>query len=148
MKKILLMLSLMFSCLSPAALIEIDFDQDSYGLNEIANGRLVVSDFDQALGGFFTEFNYQTAGLELHNWQFGAGFDQGATDEENNPGSLYLAEYSWSFDADYLANLQGTSFTLASFSFKALAVGQQSLTLNPANSGLLNIDFDDISIMK
>lgn len=145
MKKIILMLSLMFSSVSQATLIEIDFDQDSYGVNETAYGRLIVSDFDQVLGGFFAELIYQTAGLELVDWQFGAGFDHGTTDEENNTGSLYLAEYSWSFDDVFLADLQGTSFTLASFSFKALSVGQQFLTVNPGNSGLLNIDFDGIT---
>jgi len=147
MKKIILMLSLMFSNLSQAALIEVELDKDNYEINEIVYGQLVVSDFAKTLGWFTAILNYDSANLELLDWQFGTGFGNGLTDDESNLNSLFLDE-STLYDLDeghLLASLQGDSFMLASFSFRALTAGLQSITFDKNNSRLEFFDYDPVS---
>jgi hypothetical protein len=145
MKKLLILLSVLLSTYSQAGIIEINFDKDNYLLGETIYGELVVRDFDQALGGFFAEITYQPNSLSLIDWDFGNGFDDGITFDEHKSASLYLEEYTLSFDESYIANLQGTNFTLASFSFSASELGEHFVNFNLMNSALLDFDFGDIS---
>jgi len=145
MKNLLLILSLFISGFSQAGLIEIEFDQDNYQVNDTIYGQLIVSDFDETLGGFFAEMTYLPSNLSLIDWQFGSAFDFGSTYALSNAASLYLEEYTWSFDEGLLASLQGSRFMLASFSFTALTIGQQSIGFNRDSSGLLNFNFDDLT---
>lgn len=145
MKKILFMLSLLVSSFSQAALIGIELDQDNYEVNDTISGQIIVSDVDETLGWFWTTLNYQAADLALVDWSFGTGFDNGETSAENLAGTLYLEEQTWSFDESLLASLQGNSFILASFSFKALTAGLISLSFDEAESGLLNFDFAPVT---
>jgi len=145
MKKILLIISLMFSGFSQAALIELEFDKDNYEVNDTVYGQLVVSDFNETLGWFFTQLNYQSSHLELLDWQFGTGFDAGETKVVNLTNSLSLEEQTWSFDYSLLTSLQGSKFMLASFSFKALNAGLQSIDFDESNSFLQDFDFVDMT---
>lgn len=156
MKNLLLTLTLCsamaLASISNAAVISIDFGgQTQYDINDTVYGQLIVSDFDDTLGAFFAELNYQPANLALLNWQFGNGFDDGLgsyqfDDHDNLAGSLYLEDYSDLFaDINILNANQGSSFTLASFSFKALSSGQHDISLNAFNTGLLDFDNYDVN---
>lgn len=147
-----LCVAIIFSNISNAALISIDFGgQTEYDISDTIQGQLVVSDFDNTLGAFFAEINFQSADLSFINWQFGNGFDDGfgsyQFDDLNNvTGSLYLEDYSDFFaDINILNSNQGSSFILASFSFKALSAGQHDLSFNANKTGLLDFDNYDVS---
>ncbi|MFT5757193.1 MAG: hypothetical protein ACI9LM_001922 [Alteromonadaceae bacterium] len=142
-----LLIMILHSTISQASIIKVDIELDkvSYQQDDIIYAQLVVRDFSQALGGFFSMLNFQSNNLSLLDWQFGAGFDDGLTYEKALTNSLYLEEYSWaSTDENTLKSFQGSQFTLASFSFKALTAGTHLLSFEQGSSGLLDFDFGDV----
>lgn len=156
MKNLLLTLILCsamgLSNISNAAVISIDFGgQTQYDINDTIYGQLLVSNFDDTLGAFFAELNYQPINLALINWQFGNGFDDGFGSYQFNNhnhavGTLNLEDYSdFSADVDILNANQGNEFILASFSFQALNTGQHTLSLNAQNTGLIDFDNNDVN---
>ena len=153
MKNIFLLLAVLISFNSNAALISISLDKSQYQLNETISGQLVVSEFTESLGGFWAQLNFEPVVLSMESWQFGNGFDDGLGslqfDEYNESGgSLYLGDYSDLFaDTNVLLANQGTEFVLASFTAKSNSAGSHMLTSN--DFGLLNFgnDFVDVNFV-
>ena len=153
MKNIFLLLAVLISFNSNAALISISLDKSQYQLNETISGQLVVSEFTESLGGFWAQLNFDPVVLSMESWQFGNGFDDGLGslqfDEYNESGgSLYLGDYSDLFaDTNVLLANQGTEFVLASFTAKSNSAGSHMLTSN--DFGLLNFgnDFVDVNFV-
>ena len=150
MKNIVLLLAVLISFNSNAALISISLDKSQYQLNETISGQLVVSEFTESLGGFWAQLNFDPVVLSMESWQFGNGFDDGLGslqfDEYNESGgSLYLGDYSDLFaDTNVLLANQGTEFVLASFTAKSNFAGSHMLTSN--DFGLLNFDNDFVDV--
>ncbi|GAA6203957.1 PEP-CTERM sorting domain-containing protein [Thalassotalea sp. SU-HH00458] len=133
MKKILLIIVLMFSVNSQATIIALKFDQTEYNNNDSMTGQLVASDLSYSLGGFAGTINFDPSQLALTGWSFGNGFDDGLGSyfaaDDSVAGTLYLEDFA-DFFADELTLVanQGTSFVLASFTFNALSSGLQTVS--------------------
>lgn len=151
MKKFILLLVALVAFNGHAALIEITLDDNNYQLNDTVNGQIIVTDFNDLLGGFSTELNYNPSALQLLDWQLGDGFDDGFgsyqySEHDASLGRLVLDDYADFFaDTSILSSNQGNEFVLASFSFSALSVGSQVLGLNALNSELINFDNDFVA---
>lgn len=153
MKSILLALSLLFSGLSHATLIQLNTERSDYQIGETIVVTLSVSDFTDTLGGFWTEILYSSSAISLLDWQFGDGFDDGFGSYQDAEhvvasGSLYLQDYADVFaDESILAAKQGSSFVLATLSFLATEAGNILLSFNPDSFGSVNFanDFIDVN---
>ena len=134
MKNLLIALSLLISVNSHATLIELSFDQDSYGQNDVITGQLIASDLSYTLGGFASTIAFDDSQLALTGFTFGNGFDDGlgsySFGDDSIAGSLFLEDYAdaWA-DEMTIATNQGTSFVLASFTFTALSAGLNTVSL-------------------
>lgn len=134
MKKLLLTLVLLTSFASNATLISLDLDKTNYLENEVVTAQLNLTSLDYFLGGVVAEVNYDFNALELINWSFGNGFDDGlgsvSYSDNSVAGLFYLDDFA-DFGADEMilqAN-QGTGFTLATLTFRALSAGPQILSI-------------------
>ena len=134
MKKLLLTLVLLTSFASNATLINLDLDKTNYLENEVVTAQLNLTSLDYFLGGFVAEVSYDFNALELINWSFGNGFNDGLGHtpyaDDSIAGLFYLEDFAY-FDADEMvlqAN-QGTGFTLATLTFRALTAGPQILSV-------------------
>jgi len=146
MKKFLFLLVTLMTFNCQGALISVTLDKSEYQLNETMTGKLVVSNFNELLGGFWSQLEFGSSALAITDWQFGDGFDDGLGSlqfAEHNVvgGNIYFSDYSDPFaDTMTLTTNQGSEFVLASFTAETLRLGQHSLNLS--DFGLLNFDND------
>jgi len=144
MKNLLFAITLLVSVSSNATIIELSFDQDSYGQNDVITGQLIASDLDYTLGGFASTIAFDDSQLALTGWSFGNGFDDGfgsySYGDDSVAGSLFFEDYADFFADEFtIAANQGTSFVLASFTFTALTAGFNTVSLL-AGSEVLSLD--------
>ena len=71
MKNLLFAITLLVSVSSNATIIELSFDQDSYGQNDVITGQLIASDLDYTLGGFASTIAFDDSQLALIGCSFG-----------------------------------------------------------------------------
>jgi hypothetical protein len=148
MKKILLIIALMFSVNSQATLISLSFDQAEYNSNDSITGQLVASDFAYPLGGFSGAINFDPSQLALTGWSFSNGFDDGLGSyffaDDSVAGTLHLADFADLFadELTIVAN-QSSSFVLASFTFNALSSGIHTVSLL---QGLEVVSLDNLTL--
>ena len=151
MKTLFFALCLLFSCVSNAALIKFEPQYNSYQVGDVITLNLTISDFSETLGGFSAEILFPVSGLELLDWQFGIGFDDGLgkippyEEFDRLAGFLFLEDIS-ALEADetILAVNQGTRFTFASVSFLALEAGDLLFSFDPAKFVLLGFVSNDL----
>lgn len=134
MKKILLTIALLASFCCNATLITLDLDKATYDEGELITAQLAVDDIDYFMGGFAAEIGFDSSTIELVSWMFGDGFDDGfgsySYADDVVAGLLYLEDFAdLSADQAILESNQGSGFTLATFTFRALAAGPQVLSI-------------------
>lgn len=130
----------------PSAVLSFDPPSASGDINDIFVIDINIADFGYGtadpLAGFGFDILYDSSILGFESVSFGSllgdldplSFETDL-DTTLNPGILNLFELSWLSDTE-LEALQSDSFTLATVTFKGLAAGNSSLTLD-------NIDLTD-----
>jgi hypothetical protein len=153
MKNILLTLALLTSFVSNATLINLDLDKTNYFENEVVTAQLTVTDLDYFLSSFAATIGYDSNALALLNWTFGNGFDDGLGNspyaDDSVAGLFYLEDFA-DVDADEMilqAN-QGTGFTLATLTFRALTAGSQILSILGDDTEVVSLDGNSIDMFS
>lgn len=152
MKSILFALCVMFSGVSQAALIQLNAERSAYEIGDTINVTLFINDFNETLGGFWSEIIYSPSAISLLNWQFADGFDDGFgsysfAEHDAASGIIYFEDYADVLaDEAILAIKQGRGFGLVTLSFLALQAGDVMLRFNPSEVGALNFANEFINV--
>ena len=156
---VIFLLMLLLSSPATAVIISFSPSSDSVNINAVFDIDIVISDLYAAdssreiVSAFDLDILYDSALLNATAVTFGSllgdpdflSFET-ITDSVLSPGRIDLFELSLLTNADLLALQPNDSFTLATLSFKALAVGSSLLTFDPLVSPGINVTgYDPLS---
>jgi hypothetical protein len=142
MKFFLLFMLLTCSGFANATLMLLQPERSSYQVGDTIRLELKLTGLTTSVGSFWSRMVYQPSVLQLQDWQFGAGLDDGLgslrfADHDAVNGLITLDEY-----ADPAADLatlmsvqqsemQQGGLVLAKLTFQALQAGNVQLMLDP-----------------